>query len=277
MPSIGCLDLSDLGNSSDWEKMINNKNNNNINLKTAQNSINTFTNANACMVRNNQFQNEVIDNQWASSPDQYSYKTMYESPQMSKERRGLFDAYTTGFGISNLQGQNQQGQGSQPSQQIVQQPRHRHQQQRQQAQQPSTDIVPINPYMQTAINNEYTGPGANPSNVRPLLANLQWEPEILPEDPQIQLYSIYQPQQQIARIPNYMGQDQGLLHAQSFTQPSYNMMKPYIQVKENFEQIGDLISSTDRDILLLFIILLVFAIILISQMTELFKILYKVI
>ena len=64
-----------------------------------------------------------------------------------------------------------------------------------------------------------------------------------------------------------MGQDQGLLHQQSFIQPlsSYNMMNPYIQVKENFSQIGDLISSTDRDILLLFIILLVFAIILISQ------------
>jgi hypothetical protein len=105
-------------------------------------------------------------------------------------------------------------------------------------------------------------------------------------DDEVEISKLYEPYQsnKVKRIPNYMGVDQGVSYDEYVNDQrggyldiprSYinSYIRPYAQ--ENFSNMSDIMSN-DKELIFLYIILIIFCILFVGQLTDLIKVLYKV-
>ncbi len=206
MPPVAFCDYNNRG--TPWEIQMNGT----VPLKKAMSSMNTFVNTSDCGNRNNQFQTQVIDNQFKQDSNYVM----------------------SGFGLTKSMPQNEPD---------IEQPEAAVQQ-------------------QLALSS----PENNVS--------------------EIDISELYKPYQlkNISSIPNYMGIDQAI--PRSYGEKTKESIKSYIdsymrtylpQYQENFSNMSmPGIDMQDKELLFLYIILIIFCILFVKELAVLLKVLYKI-
>jgi len=104
-----------------------------------------------------------------------------------------------------------------------------------------------------------------------------------PENSEIDISELYKPYQlkNVPSIPNYMGIDQDI--PRSYQDRAKESIKSYIDSymrsympRENFSNMMDIISIPDKELIFLYIILVIFCILFVRELTDLLKVLYKI-
>jgi hypothetical protein len=200
MPPVAYCDYNN-SSGTPWEAQMNGV----TPVRKAITGMNTFINTAECGSRNNEFQHQVIKNQ-------YNQDANYVS---------------SGFGIDESVPQNM------------------------------PDLEPVSP------------------------VSIPRRSERVEDE--IEISKLYEPYQntKVKRIPNYMGMDQGLPSYDDYSGGENSIrsylnsyIRPYAQ--ENFMNMTELMTSNDKELIFLYIILIIFCILFVGQLTDLIKVLYKV-
>lgn len=271
MPSIAFCSLADVGN--DWEKSFTSSNV----FDPVKSKLNTFVNANNCVQRNQEFQKQVINNQ-------------FREPQYVE----------SGLGITRNNNQNNStvimpynatdNQRQQQFQQVQQQQMQHQQQQHTQYLNDYQDSVqkrkykkdrqhkkkygyPLSAYDQA--DSVYLGYSENDDDIYDSDADLDddyFEEQELDRKTKAylnKLYKMHQPKKDI-HVPNYLGIDQGI-------------KRIYTPLIEHFGPLtGGLggmsnINTSDKELVILWIVFLIFLILFVGQLGELLRIIYHII
>ena len=268
MPSVPMCDISHTG--SEWE----NKYNKGISL--VKSNINTFASANECMSRNNNYQKQIINNQFRNNGGGSNWS------------RNTNDVIT-GLGIGGID-RNQEPGGYNIYSEYTQ---NQSQQQQQQQQYPN-QVQQYQQQIKTYYNQDqdqeqeqeqeqelyYTKLGPKKSKVHKYKSKRKVDQEENDDNDDYEyddykskidkLYSIYQAKKNEI-VPNYMGINQ-----------VYNPLMSGI--KEHFGSGYGLgyvpnysIDIKDKELVILYIVFLIFIILAIGQLSELLRIIYHII